>query len=131
MRLCVANFLDDLSLNHWVVRDGKLIQVRALQSRTTEENMFNVRDLNPNEEFVQIGDKRLMPVIAIGSVLLRFVFLREGDDREHKAETQVENVRVVPGMGFNLFSGWRVSVNGHAVSLHADCLLYTSPSPRD
>ena len=27
---------------------------------------------------------------------------------------------VVPGMGFNLFSGWRVSVNGHAVSLHAD-----------
>ena len=65
MRLCIANFLDDLSLNHWVVRDGKLIQVRALQSRTTEENMFNVRDLNPNEEFVQIGDKRLMPVIAI------------------------------------------------------------------
>ena len=61
-----------------------------------------------------------MPVVAIGSVLLRFVFLREGDDREHKAETQVENVRVVPGMGFNLFSGWRVSVNGHAVSLHAD-----------
>ena len=23
MRLYVANFLDDLSLNHWVVRDGK------------------------------------------------------------------------------------------------------------
>ena len=52
-------------------------------------------------------------------MLLRFVFLREGDDREHKVETQVENVLVVPGMGFNLFSGWRVSVNGHAVSLHA------------
>ena len=35
--------------------------------------MFNVRDVNPNEEFVQIGDKGLMPVVAIGSVLLRFV----------------------------------------------------------
>ena len=35
-------------------------------------NMFNVRDVNPNEEFVQIGDKGLMPVVAIGSVLLRF-----------------------------------------------------------
>ena len=81
--------------------------------------MFNVRDVNPNEEFVQIGGKGLMPVVAIGSVLLRFVFLRE-DDREHKVETQVDNVLVVPGMGFNLFSGWRVSVNGHAVSLHAD-----------
>ena len=106
------------------------------------KNMFNVRDVNPNEEFVQIGDKGLMPVVAIGSVLLRFVFLREGDDREHKVETQVDNVLVVRGTGFNLFSGWRVSVNGHAVSLHADgthimngklifCLLYTSPSPRD
>ena len=31
MRLCAANFLVDLSLNHWVVRDGKLILVRALQ----------------------------------------------------------------------------------------------------
>ena len=60
-----------------------------------------------------------MPVIAIGSVLLRFVFLRE-DDREHKVETQVDNVLVVPGMGFNLLTGWRVSVNGHAVSLRAD-----------
>ena len=61
-----------------------------------------------------------MPVVAIGSVLLRFVFLREGDDREHKVETQVDIVLVVPGMAFNLFSGWRVSVEGHAVSLHAD-----------
>ena len=69
-----------------------------------------MRDVNPNEEFVQICDKRLMPVVAIDSVLLRFVFLR--DDREHKVETQVDNVLVVPGMGFNLFSGWRVSVNG-------------------
>ena len=67
--------------------------------------MFNVRVVNPNEEFVQIGDKGLMPVVAIGSVLLKFVFLREGDDREHKVETQVDNVLVVPGMGFNLFSG--------------------------
>ena len=82
--------------------------------------MFNVRDLNPNEEFVQIGDKRLMPVIAIGSVLLRFVFLREGDDREHKVGSQVDNMLAVPGMGFNLFSVRRVSVNGHAVSLQAD-----------
>ena len=64
--------------------------------------MFNVRYVNPNEEFVQIGDKGLMPVVAIGSVLLRFVFLQEGDDREHNVETQVDN-----------------------------CLLYTSPSPRD
>ena len=79
--------------------------------------MFNVRDVNPNEDFVQIGDKGLMPVVAIGSVFLRFVFLREVDDREHKVETQVDNVLVVPGMGFNLFSGWRVSVNGHVVSL--------------
>ena len=79
-----------------------------------------MRKVNPNEEFVQIGDKMLMPVVAIGSVLLRFGFLREGDDREHKVETHVDNVLVVPGMGFNLFSGWRVSVNGHAVSLHAD-----------
>ena len=46
-----------------------------------------------------------MPVVAIGSVLLRFVFLREGDDREHKVETQVDNVLDVPGMGFHLFSG--------------------------
>ena len=61
-----------------------------------------------------------MPVVTIGSVLLRFDFLREGDDRENKVETQVDNVLVVPGMGFNMFSGWRVSVNGHAVSLHAD-----------
>ena len=83
-------------------------------------NMFNVREVNPNEEFVQIGDKGLMPVVAIGSVLLRFVFLREGDDREHKVETQVDNVLVVPGMGFNLFSGWRVSVNGQAVSLQPE-----------
>ena len=59
-----------------------------------------------------------MPVVAIGSVLLRSAFLGEGDDREHEVETQVDNVLVVPGMGFNLFSGWRVSVNGHAVSLH-------------
>ena len=81
--------------------------------------MFNVRDVNPNEEFVQIGGKGLMPVVAIGSVLLRFVFLRE-DDRDHKVETQVDNVLVVPEMGFNLFSGCRVSVNGHAVSLQAD-----------
>ena len=81
--------------------------------------MFNVREVNPNEEFVQIGDKGLMPVAAIGSALLRFVFLREGYDRVHKVETQVDNVLVVPGMGFNLFSGWRVSVNGHAVSPHA------------
>ena len=36
MRVCVANFVDDLSLNQWVVRDGKLILVRALQSQTTE-----------------------------------------------------------------------------------------------
>ena len=79
-----------------------------------------MRDVNPDEEFVQIGDKGLMPVVAIGSVLLRFVFLRERDDREHKVETQVDNVLVVPGMGFNLFSGWRISVNGHAVSLQAD-----------
>ena len=71
--------------------------------------MFNVREVNPDEEFVQTGDKGLMPVVAIGSVLLRFIFLRE-DDREHKVETQVDNVLVVPGMGFNLFSGWRVSV---------------------
>ena len=70
--------------------------------------MFNVRYVNPNEEFVQIGDKGLMPVVAIGSVLLRFVFLQEGDDREHNVETQVDNVLVVRGMGFNLFSGWRV-----------------------
>ena len=48
------------------------------------KNMFNVRVVNPNEEFVQIGDKGLMPVVATGSVLLRFVFLREGDDREHQ-----------------------------------------------
>ena len=89
MRSYVANFLEDLSLNHWVVRDGKLILVQARQSQTTEKNRFNVRDVNPNEEFVQIGDKGLMPVVAIGSVLLRFVFLREGDDREHKVETQV------------------------------------------
>ena len=61
-----------------------------------------------------------MPVVAVGSVLLGFVFLPEGDDREHKVETQADNVLVVPGMGFNLFSGWRVSVNGHAVSLQAD-----------
>ena len=67
--------------------------------------MFNVREINPNEEFVQIGNKVLMPVVAIGSVLLRFVFLREGHDREHKVETQVDNVLLVPGMGFNLFSG--------------------------
>ena len=59
--------------------------------------MFNLREVNPNEEFVQIGDKGLMPVVAVGSVLLRFVFLRE-DDREHKVETLVENVLVVPGM---------------------------------
>ena len=82
-------------------------------------NMFNVREVNPDEEFVQIGDKGLMPVAAIGGVLLRFVFLR-GDDREHKAEMQVDLVLVIPGMEFNWFSGWRVSVNGHAVSLHAD-----------
>ena len=74
--------------------------------------MFNVREVNPNEEFEQIGKKGLMPVVAIGSVLLQFVFLREGDEREHKVETQVDNMVVVPGMGFNLFSGWRVSVNG-------------------
>ena len=67
-------------------------------------NRFNVREVNPNEEFVQIGDKGLMPVVAIGSVLLRLVFLREGDDREHNDETQVDNV-LVAGMGFNLFSG--------------------------
>ena len=79
-----------------------------------------MRKVNPNEEFVQIGDKMLMPVVAIGSVLLRFGFLREGDDREHKAETQVDIVHVVPGIGFNLRSGWRVSVHGQAVSLHAD-----------
>ena len=41
-------------------------------------NMFNMRGVNPNEEFVQISGKGLMPVVAIGSVLLRFVFLREG-----------------------------------------------------
>ena len=81
-------------------------------------NMFNVREVNPSEEFVQIGDKRLMPVVAVGSVLLQFVFLREGDVREHKVETQVDNVLVLPEMGFDLFSGWRASVNGHAVSLH-------------
>ena len=79
-----------------------------------------MREVNPNQEFIQIGNKGLMPVVAIGNVLLRFVSLREGDDREHKVVTQVDNVLVVPGMGFNLFSGWRVSVNGHAVSLHAD-----------
>ena len=96
-----------------------------------------MRKVNPNEEFVQIGDKMLMPVVAIGSVLLRFGFLREGDDREHKVETHVDNVLVVPGMGLNLFSGWRVSAHGNAVFLQADgthimnCLLYTSPSPRD
>ena len=56
-----------------------------------------------------------MPVVTIGSVLLRFDFLREGDDRENKVETQVDNVLVVPGMGFNMFAGWRVSVNGHSV----------------
>ena len=67
-----------------------------------------MREINPNEEFVQIGNKGLMPVVAIGSVLLRFVFLQEGDDREHNVETQVDNVLVVRGMGFNLFSGWRV-----------------------
>ena len=82
--------------------------------------MFNVRDVNPMEEFVPIGDKGLMPVVAIGSVLLRFVFLREGDDREHKVGSQVDNMLAVPGMGFNLFSVRRVSVNGHAVSLQAD-----------
>ena len=77
-----------------------------------------MREVNSNEEFEQIGNKGLMPIVAIGSVLLRFVFL-QGDDREHKVETQVDNVLVVPGMGVNLFSGWRVSVNDHAVSLHA------------
>ena len=82
--------------------------------------MFNVREVNTNEEFVQIGDQGMMSVVAIVIMLLRFVFLREGDDREHKVETQVDNVLVVPRMGFNLFSGWRVSVNGHAVSLQAD-----------
>ena len=61
-----------------------------------------------------------MPVVAMGSMLLRLFFLREGDDREHKVETQLDDVLVVPGMGFNLFSGWSVSVNCHAVSLHAD-----------
>ena len=81
-------------------------------------DIFNVREVNSNEEFEQIGNKGLMPIVAIGSVLLRFVFL-QGDDREHKVETQVDNVLVVPGMGVNLFSGWRVSVNDHAVSLHA------------
>ena len=53
----------------------------------------------------------MMPVVAIGSVLLRFVFLRE-DDREHKVETQVDNVLVVLGMGFNgmdSFSEWPCS----------------------
>ena len=65
-------------------------------------DIFNVREVNSNEEFEQIGNKGLMPIVAIGSVLLRFVFLREGDGREHKVEMQVDN-----------------------------CLLYTSPSPRD
>ena len=67
--------------------------------------MVNVREVNPNEAFVQIGNKGLMPVVAIGSVLLRFVFQREGYDREHKVDTQVDNVLVVPGMGFNLIRG--------------------------
>ena len=48
------------------------------------------------------------------------MYKRQEDDRDHKVETQVDNVLVVPAMGFNLFSGWRVSVNGHAVSFHAD-----------
>ena len=62
-----------------------------------------MREVNPNQEFIQTGNKGLMPVVAIGNVLLRFVFLREGDDREHKVVTQVDNVLVVPGMGFNCF----------------------------
>ena len=37
MRLYVANFLEDQSLNHWVVSDGKLILVQARQSQTTEK----------------------------------------------------------------------------------------------
>ena len=34
MHLPVAIFLVDLSLKHWLVRDGELILVRALQSQT-------------------------------------------------------------------------------------------------
>ncbi|CAN0311530.1 unnamed protein product [Pylaiella littoralis] len=83
--------------------------------------MFNVRELGADDEqFVVIGDKGMMKVTAIGSLFLKFMFLREGDDTVHTVETQIDNVLVVPGIGFNLFSGWRASVEGAAVALHRD-----------
>ncbi|CAN0023444.1 unnamed protein product, partial [Pylaiella littoralis] len=83
--------------------------------------MFNVRELGADDEqFVVIGDKGMMKVTAIGSLFLKFMFLREGDDTVHTVETQIDNVLVLPGIGFNLFSGWRASVEGAAVALHRD-----------
>ena len=45
----------------------------------------------------------MMPVVATGSVLLRFVFCEKEMTGSIKVDTQVDNVLVAPGMGFNLF----------------------------
>ena len=72
------------------------------------DQMYNVRTLDSDQQFIQIGDTGLIRVAAIGSLDLRFHQIGP-DGRVEDYDVTIPEILFVPGCGFNLFSLWRVS----------------------
>ena len=77
------------------------------------DRVYNRRTPEPHEATLMVGDGRKMQVEYYGD--LDVVFCSE---RRPPAQVTVKNIAILPGLMFDLFS-----LN--------NCLLYTSPSPRD
>ncbi|CAN0143802.1 unnamed protein product, partial [Hapterophycus canaliculatus] len=65
--------------------------------------MYDLRQAEPNREFIQIGDKGMIPVSAIGSMNLRF-HMFDGDGYVRDFDVQLKDTLYAPQIGFNLFS---------------------------
>ncbi|CAN0459664.1 unnamed protein product, partial [Scytosiphon promiscuus] len=70
--------------------------------------MYDLRDAEANREFIQIGDKGMIPVLGVGSINMRF-HMYDGDGNVKNCDVQLKDVLYVPQMGFNLFSSWKAS----------------------
>ncbi|CAN0470756.1 unnamed protein product, partial [Scytosiphon promiscuus] len=65
--------------------------------------MYDLRDAEANREFIQIGDKGMIPVLGVGRINLRF-HMNDGDGNVQDCDVQLRDVLYAPQMGFNLFS---------------------------
>ncbi|CAM9546279.1 unnamed protein product, partial [Hapterophycus canaliculatus] len=68
--------------------------------------MYDLSPAEDNREFIQVGDGRMVPVQAVGSVNLRF-HMSDEHGNVPDFDVHLKDVLYAPQFGFNLFSSWK------------------------